>query len=67
MMPEAVCRSYQKTRLWDIVNAPPDGVSIHVVRAANSDRYVPLADAGSNAAETNTNVVQLHALSIESA
>lgn len=30
--------SYQSSQYWDLIESPPSGLSIHLVRAANSDR-----------------------------
>ncbi len=30
---------YKKSSYWEIIETPPPGVTIHVVRAANSDRW----------------------------
>ncbi|KAK9815258.1 hypothetical protein WJX72_000795 [[Myrmecia] bisecta] len=51
--------SYYHSDYWDLVEAPPPGVAIHHVRAANSDRWtVPakerLQAAQQKAAEANT-------------
>ena len=34
--------SYQTSDYWDLINSPPAGVTIHLVRAAKSDRHALL-------------------------
>lgn len=33
--------SYQQSEYWDLVDSPPEGVSLNLVRAENSDRCFP--------------------------
>lgn len=35
--------SYREGACWDVVKAPPQGTVLHIVRAANSDRYNELS------------------------
>ena len=31
--------SFKRLGYWDLLQSPPEGVNIHIVRAANSDRF----------------------------
>jgi len=35
---QALYNSYQKSQYWELIESPPENLSIHIVRAANSDR-----------------------------
>jgi len=36
---QALYNSYQKSQYWELIESPPENLSIHIVRAANSDRW----------------------------
>lgn len=35
----AMFSSYKRKEYWDLLEHPPPGVEVHIVRAANSDRW----------------------------
>ena len=57
-------QSYQTSDYWDLLNSPPAGVTINLVRAAESDRHalpMPRLTTHCPMAKLNSKSVQWHA------